>query len=271
MMLKTLRLSDPDAVVSYRAQGSGAPVVLIHGVGMQSAAFMPQIEALGRTNRVFAVDMPGHGGSDGLAKGSLLPAFVAWFHRVVVGLGLERFSLVGHSMGALIAVGYAHQHAENLSRVALLNGVFCRDRAARTAVEARAALIRSGKVDLQAPLDRWFDSAPGEIAARDKVSAWLRSVDPAGYATAYTAFALGDATYADRFSHIACPFLALTGDKDQNSTPAMSQEMAALVQDGHAVVIKGHRHMVSLTAAEEVNAHLRDWLARHPASERELQ
>ena len=70
MTLTTLRLSSPAGQVAYRDEGAGDPVVLIHGVGLQSAAWVPQIAALSRAYRVVAVDMPGHGGSAALPAGS---------------------------------------------------------------------------------------------------------------------------------------------------------------------------------------------------------
>ena len=59
MTLTTLRLSKSDQTVALRDQGVGAPLLLIHGVGMQSAAWWPQIDAFSKTHRVIAVDMAG--------------------------------------------------------------------------------------------------------------------------------------------------------------------------------------------------------------------
>ncbi|MFK7878657.1 alpha/beta fold hydrolase [Roseobacter sp.] len=268
MTLTTLRLSEVGQKVTYRARGSGEPLVLIHGVGMQSAAWEPQIEHFATSHLVIALDMPGHGGSDPLPAGSPLPAFVIWAKRVIRALGLGPVNLVGHSMGALIVGGLAATRQDLVTRAALLNGVFRRDPVAKAAVVARAAEIRAGKVDLETPLSRWFEK--DESQARALVATWLTAVDPSSYATAYAAFAEGDATYADQYSDIACPFVAITGDGDPNSTPAMAQKMASLAQSGCAVTIKGHRHMVNLTAADDVNAHLQDWL-KQPARPKELQ
>lgn len=270
MTLKTLQVSDPELAVAYRDSGNGEPLVLIHGVGMQSAAWEPQIAALSGTWRVIALDMPGHGGSDRLPEGSELPDFVTWCHAVVQELDLGPVNLAGHSMGALIAGGFAASFPDLVRRVALLNGVYRRDVASRRAVQARAREIRAGQIDLDTPLARWFGDTPAEIAAKAQVAAWLSKVDLSGYATAYTAFANGDATYGDQLPRIACPFLAMTGDGDPNSTPAMSAAMAGLAPRGTAVIIKGHRHMISLTAACEVNAHLFIWL-RQSATQKELQ
>ncbi|MEM9632493.1 MAG: alpha/beta hydrolase [Pseudomonadota bacterium] len=262
MTLKTLQLSEPFGEVAYRAAGEGMPLVLVHGVGMQSAAWEPQIAALSRSHHVVAVDMPGHGGSDPLPASASLPDFVAWLHAVLCALGTGPVSLAGHSMGALVCGGYAVTHPEMVTRLALLNGVFRRSEEARTAVIARAEQIQGGEIDLETPLARWFGDGNTDQSARTKVSDWLSSVDLAGYATAYSAFARGDATYADRFSSISCPVLALTGDGDRNSSPAMSEAMAEAAQNGQSLIIDGHRHMVNLTAPEQVNNALKDWLKK---------
>ncbi|MCK0141113.1 alpha/beta hydrolase [Aliiroseovarius sp. F20344] len=260
MMSTTLQLSKPYGEVTAQIAGSDDPVVLVHGVGMQSAAWGPQIEHLSSTHRVVAVDMPGHGGSDPLSKDAQLPDFVDWLKAVLRALDLGPVALAGHSMGALIASGLAITHPDLVTRVALLNGVHRRTDTARAAVIARADEIRGGGYDLETPLTRWFGQSAEDQAARAQVSNWLSDVDLDGYATAYNAFARGDATYADRMGEIMCPMLALTGDGDQNSTPEMAKAMAEEAVNGRSVVIEGHRHMVNLTAPTLVNAALSNWL-----------
>lgn len=260
MTLTTLRLSKSGRRVSFRDCGTGDVIVLLHGVGMQSAAWTPQIAALCCTHRVVALDLPGHGGSDPLPNESQLPDFVAWCGEVLQALNLGPVNLIGHSMGALIALGVAVSHPKMVRRLAVLNIVFRRDADARAAVIARAADIQAGHIDLDTPLARWFDAGTDDATARRDVASWLNDVDRQGYATAYTAFAQGDATYAADLSDIACPFLALTGDGDHNSTPAMAKTMAKRAQNGRSEVIVGHRHMANLTAPEQVNAHLLAWL-----------
>ena len=260
-MTSTTRPLSDGATLSYREAGQGAPVVLIHGVGLQSAAWGPQIDALSATHRVIALDMPGHGGSSPLAVDATLPDFVAWLARALDALELEAVSLAGHSMGALITLGFAAAHPDRVTRAALLNPVYRRSPEARAAVIARADEIRQGQIDLDTPLTRWFGDSSADQAARADVAAWLGAVDLDGYATAYGAFARGDTTYADRIGTIPCPLGAITGDGDPNSTPAMSWAIAAAAPRGRVLVIAGHRHMVNLTAPEAVNAALTDWLA----------
>ena len=263
MMSRTLHLSDGLSVRVIEA-GAGAPLVLIHGVGMRAEAWGPQIAALSESCRVIAVDMPGHGDSSPLPGDPRLPDYVAWAARVVEALGLGPVALAGHSMGSLIAAGLAIERPDLVSRVALLNAVHRRNATARVAVLARADEIAAGKGEIDGPLGRWFE--PQDVSIRAQVADWLRTAPQGGYAAAYRAFAEGDHVYSDRLAEIRCPLLVLTADGDPNSTPEMTRAMAAMAPLGHAVVIDGHRHMVNLTAPDRVSAELQHWLSRQGQS-----
>ncbi|MEM5345043.1 alpha/beta fold hydrolase [Paraburkholderia azotifigens] len=266
MTSTTLQLSN-NRVAHYLEQGAGEPLVLIHGVGMQAQAWYPQIDELSSGFRVISVDMPGHGDSTALNEDAGLQQFVAWAIEFIEALGVGPVNLAGHSMGSLIAAGVAVTRPELTKRVAVLNGVYRRTADARDAVLQRAAELRSGAIDIETPLKRWFNAEEAQQVAAQKVESWLKSVDIAGYATAYTAFAKGDEVYADGWHNIACPALVLTGSDDPNSTPEMARQMAAAAQNGFAVVIENERHMVNLTAPAEVNRALRAWLQTERVAE----
>lgn len=246
---------------TYFEAGRGDTLVLIHGVGMRLDAWAPQIAVLAETHRVIAVDMPGHGGSAKLPAGSTIEEFVAWFGHFLDDMEIERTNLAGHSMGAMISGGAVATFPERISRIAYLNGVHRRDPQAKEAVLARAAAIPVSGVDKEGPLRRWFGDDPNSRQARELTRGWLESVDPEGYAVAYGAFAGGDGIYADCWSTVTCPAMFLTGSGDPNSTPDMAKTMAGMATKGWVRIIEGHRHMVNLTAPDQVNALMADWLA----------
>lgn len=261
-MLKTLPRSKTRTGTAFVDLGKGdETTILIHGVGMRIEAWTPQLEQLSKAHRVVAVDLPGHGESALLDDAARLPDFVAWFDHFLGELDIGTANVVGHSMGALIASGIVATAPEKVRRVALLNGVYRRTDAAREAVKTRAKQIGSGRFDPFAPLARWFDAADTHSATYELVRDLLASVNPAGYATAYHAFAEGDAVYSDCWPAVRCPALFLTGSDDHNSTAAMADAMAAATPKGQAVVIQGHRHMVNLTAPEQVDHALQNWLS----------
>jgi pimeloyl-ACP methyl ester carboxylesterase len=262
MTSPTLPRSSTPGGTAYVDVGEGEPVVLIHGVGLRLEAWAPQIESLAATHRVIAVDLPGHGASSPIGRGSGLPAFVDWFVATLDDLGLDTVNLAGHSMGALIAGGCAATAPARVRRVALLSAVHRRDRSASSAVKARAAELVAGIVDPIAPLSRWFGAEAQASAPYQLVKSWLAAVDVEGYATAYAAFAEGDTLYADCWPGVTCPALFLTGALDPNSTPQMTLDLAAAAPQGEACIIAEHRHMVNMTAPDEVTAALRRWLTR---------
>lgn len=98
----------------------GNVVALIHGAAMNHLAFALQTRYLAHHGfAVLALDLPGCGRSEGEVADSV-PDYAVWLHRALDQLGVERASLVGHSMGALIALEAAGQRPERIEALALL-------------------------------------------------------------------------------------------------------------------------------------------------------
>ena len=259
MTLTTLHRFKQDKT-AYTQQGSGEPLVLLHGVGMKAEAWTPQIVEFSKHYHVIAPDMPGHGSSEHLEAHATIKDYVAWAISFIEGLNIGSVNLAGHSMGSLITLGVAATRPDLVKRIALLNGVNQRTDEARRAVIARANELGNGAIDVNTPINRWFDqSEANQIIAKD-IRDWLNNIDIKGYKAAYTAFATGDTEYSDKWNSITCPALILTGELDPNSTPQMAQEMAQKAQNGNAVIIENERHMVNLTAPVIVNKKLSEWL-----------
>ena len=115
---------------------------------------------------------------------------------------------------------------------------------------------------------RWFgDPVPSELADQaEVVRGLLRCVDPVGYARTYRLFAESDEAHKERLKDLAIPALFMTGELDPNSTPAMSRAMADAAPQARCDIVPGVRHMMSLTAPDEVNARLRAFGRRHRVS-----
>lgn len=233
--------------------GSGPSVLLIHGVGLRAEAWAPQIDALARRFRVTAVDLPGHGHSPLRGARADLGDYTE-----AVATALSRPTVViGHSMGAMIALDLAARRPEAVRAVGALNAVYRRPADAAEAVRARAAALDGQTAaDPEPTLRRWFGAASG--AERMACGKWLRATDPAGYRAAYRVFARADGPTDAALARMACPALFLTGAAEPNSTPAMSRAMATLSPRGHAQVVPGAAHMLPMThPAETVAALLR--------------
>ncbi len=231
--------------------GEGPSILLIHGVGLRAEAWGAQIDGLSRSCRVVAVDMPGHGSSAALPDTPDLADFTSALAPCLDGSTV----VIGHSFGAMIALDLAVTHPKQVVGVAALNAIYRRAPEAYAAVLARARSLDGITVaDPTPPLDRWF--GPGPSPERAACKDWLLGVDQAGYKAAYDVFAREDGPADHALSALPCPALFMTGAEEPNSTPHMSQAMAALSPNGRAVVIAGAAHMMPMTHAGEINAQL---------------
>ena len=246
---------------AYRESGTGEVVLLIHGVGMNADAWEPQIEELSRTHRVIALDMHGHGASDPPGTSVELNDYVLQAIRLLDELAIEQANIVGHSMGGLVAIGMGLGHPQHVLRLAALNAVYERPPEARSAVEARAKeILRSGNCrDIDLPIRRWLGDS--ETQLQHKVRSWLLSVEPDSYANAYRVFASGNRLFSGLLGLLPMPCLFATGSDDPNSTPQMSEMMAAATRRGRAVILPGQRHLMNLVDSVGTNRLLCNFLA----------
>jgi pimeloyl-ACP methyl ester carboxylesterase len=252
---------------AYRVSGSGEPLVLIHGVGMNASIWAPQIAEFERDHTVIAFDVLGHGDSAMPPENATLDDYVAQAAGLLRSLDVERATIVGHSMGALIAIGLAGSHPELVGRLVALNAVFDRTTAQRDAVMNRATSLgpEGALTDMHVTLGRWLGTAnPEPGPAADAILRCLASVDAHGYARAYRVFASSDRAHVDVLPHLDMPALYLTGELDANSSPAMSTRMAALTPGGVSESLDGERHMMAVVSPRKVNDAIRAFLDQSP-------
>jgi pimeloyl-ACP methyl ester carboxylesterase len=104
---------------------NGRPVLFLHGWLDNAASFAPLVALLPQSWNCVVLDLPGHGHSDHRPKGTayhLIDA-VADVLNAADALGWERFTLVGHSLGAGIASVLAGSFSERLDALALIEGI----------------------------------------------------------------------------------------------------------------------------------------------------
>jgi pimeloyl-ACP methyl ester carboxylesterase len=244
--------------------GSGKTLVLLHGVGMNKSVWAPEVHLLSDSFDVLVYDMWGHGESD-LPAGELsLTDYTNQLTELLSELKISHAFVAGHSMGGLIAIDFALSHSEMCLGMCALNAVFSRTPEQSAAVKTRAQDLADGNISMNISdaLERWFGPTGSHPHpdAEELAHKLLKSVNPAGYAAAYRVFASADKVHASTLHKISVPTLFFTGELDPNSTPAMSEAMAALVPNSQWAVLSGERHMMTLTAAPIVSDAIRDFI-----------
>jgi pimeloyl-ACP methyl ester carboxylesterase len=107
--------------IAYRQAGSGPALVLIHGITSSSATWERVMPQLARHFTVIAPDLVGHGESDKPRGDYSLGAHASTIRDLMVVLGHERASVVGHSLGGGIAMQFSYQFPERCERLALID------------------------------------------------------------------------------------------------------------------------------------------------------
>jgi pimeloyl-ACP methyl ester carboxylesterase len=108
--------------VSYRIGGTSGPVLLLlHGLLGSGASFGPALDELARTHRVLAPDLLGHGASEKPSGDYSLGSLATLVRDLLVVLGVESATVVGHSLGGGVAMQLAYQFPATVERLVLVD------------------------------------------------------------------------------------------------------------------------------------------------------
>lgn len=222
-------------------------VVLIHGLGVSSSYFVPAAECLATQFAIFAPDLPGHGLSESLSRAlnvqDLAEVALDWM-RVA---GLERASLVGHSMGCQIAVEMALRNPDRISRLVLIAPT--PDPRARNV----AAQLRRFLLDV-------FYERPSLtlIVLKDYVRMGTRFVSEF--------YAMLFHPMEKKLRDVTVPTLLARGENDPVVPQRWLEEAALLLGTDGVVVIPRWGHAVQYSAAPQLTRAIEPFLAAHLAS-----
>lgn len=184
-----------------------------------------------------------------------------------------RLSLVGHSMGARVAIEAYRLAPERIERIALLSTGVHPLRPGEPA--ARHELCELGRSEGVDPLiDRWLP--PMVAAGREHDEALMaplrtmcREVGVEAFCAQVEAL-LGRPDAQVVLPTTSCPTLVAVGAEDRWSPPSQHEEIAAAVPHARLQVIGGAGHMLPAEAPEQLNAVLAEWLASQPESKERL-
>jgi pimeloyl-ACP methyl ester carboxylesterase len=107
--------------VSYVEAGSGPVLLFIHGMAGSTENWREVVEPLARTHTVIVPDLPGHGDSEPGGGDYSLGALATGLRDLLVALGHDRATLVGHSLGGGIAMQFTYQFPEMVERLVLVS------------------------------------------------------------------------------------------------------------------------------------------------------
>ena len=270
-----IRLSLPHIEVAAHLYGpeDGQPVIALHG-WLDNAATFSRLAPLLEGVRIVALDLPGHGHSDHRPLGA---AYNIWDYahdvlQTAEQFGWKRFSLLGHSMGAIVSVLLAGAMPERVERLALIDGVIPFTGEAETAPQKLGESLQKllAVDDKRKPVYATFEQA---VAARMKgvgavsheaaerlAQRGLMPV-PGGYTWRTDARLMLPSSmrltraHALAFVHcVACPASLILAEQGLLNQPAMVELIQTLPFELHRLPGGHHLHLDNQLGAEAVAA-----------------
>jgi pimeloyl-ACP methyl ester carboxylesterase len=238
--------------------GTGPVVVLLHSFLMDASMYAPQVDAFGADYRLIAVDQRGHGDTP------VTGPFDYWDSArdvldLLDRLGVERAAFVGCSQGGFVAMRVALLDPQRVTALALMG----------TSAAAEDPAIATSYRQLAA---NWLEMGPIDPIVDMVAAICLGAMDATVWKAKWRARPLDTVEVlmnalvdrddiVARLAEIDAPALVLHGSADLAYPLERARELAEGLPKAEApIVIEGGAHFLSLTNADEVNAHLGPFL-----------
>ncbi|MEO1000918.1 MAG: 3-oxoadipate enol-lactonase [Pseudomonadota bacterium] len=238
--------------VAVTGPADGRPVVLANSLGTDFRVWDRLMARFPAAWRVLRFDKRGHGLSELPSTPWTMEDLVGDAEALMEEAGMTGALFVGLSIGGLIAQGLAHRRPDLVRAMVLM------DTAARIGNagmwEERIATIEAGGIAAlsDAVMERWFAHAfrtgrPGELAGW---RAMLERTPAAGYIGCSRAIMGAD--YTATTAQLRLPVLAMAGDEDGSTPPALVAETAALIDGSRFELIENAGHLPCVEAPDVV-------------------
>lgn len=241
--------------ISYRESGAGRALVLLHGIGSQSASWLNQLETL-QGYRLIAWDAPGYGASDFLPEPSPLPRhYGEALHSFLDRLLLKDVVIVGNSLGCLMATAYAAAHPERVRSMILLDPATGH---AGDESKQRERLKQFEELGPEGLAEKRSPTLVGKGSPREAVElmAWTqRRIRPPGYRQAVHCLTHGN--LAEDARKFPKKVLVACGSEDIVTPEASCKAVAAAFPRAEYRSLPGLGHVPHIEAPETVNALIR--------------
>ncbi len=273
--------------VSYAEAGAGTGekdrpvVVLVHGIASRAAQWEQVMQVLGESCHVIAPDLLGHGQSAKPRGDYSLGAHACGIRDLLAGLGHDRVSLVGHSLGGGVAMQFAYQFPERVERMALVDaGGLGKE----VSIFLRAATLPGAELVIPVLASSWVRKGAGRLG---QLLGKVNLSVPEGLAECLVGVgSMSDPGTRNAFLHTArgvldpagqrvdardrlylaadLPLFVIWGRRDAIIPVAHGEALARTVPNTTLEVFEQSGHFPHLTEPGRLARTLADWLVRTP-------
>ncbi|GAA0380216.1 alpha/beta fold hydrolase [Paenibacillus motobuensis] len=241
------------------------PLLLIHGMTATSLMWSANIAEWCRDYYVYCIDVPGDFGKSTLLKPlSSKEAAAKWLLELTQGLHLEKFHLLGHSMGGFISLNFAVVHSERVRSLTLLApaGSF-----APLSRMFYLHMFPAVMFKTQWLIDRAFTWCMSKQNTLDLLPSSYRALMSASYKNCFPRLGLLPSVFmATELSQCSFPTLFVVGEDEviyRHSIPEV-QAKALMIPDITLAIVPKAGHLLSVEQKQQINELVIEFLSRHP-------
>ena len=224
-------------------------LVFVHGAGLDHSPFGLQSRYFGYHGRnVLALDLPGHGRSEGPPL-STIAAMADWIFGVLDAQGVTSAGIVGHSMGALIALDAASRQPERVQRIACIGVGY--------PMKVSEAFLEAARKNEQAAFDMetiWGHAPQVPFGGNPNPGMWMYGDTLARLARLAPGVLYNDLKacddYASDFAGVKCPVLFILGKRDVMTPPRAATALTQKLSNAKVEVVELSGHSLMAEAPD---------------------
>jgi pimeloyl-ACP methyl ester carboxylesterase len=226
-----------------------ATMVFVHGAGLDHSWFGLQSRYFAYHGRnVLALDLPGHGRSEGPPLPSVAE-MADWVFKALEQVSLSRCSVVGHSMGALVALECANRRPQQVERVALIGVAY--------PMKVSEAFLDAARRNDHTAYDMetiWGHAAQVPLSGNPNPGMWMYGDTLARLRRLSPGVLYNDLKacndYASDFANVRCPVLLVLGKRDVMTPPRSAAVLLEKIPTARREVIEPSGHSLMAEAPD---------------------
>ncbi len=254
--------------LAVHVEGSGPPVVFLHGIGGNRSNWQRQVAELSPSFTCFAWDARGYGGSDDYGGPLDFAAFGDDMARLLDHFDIPRAHFVGLSMGARILMDFAPRYLDRVATLTLCDCFYGFANALsaekqREYIELRERPLLEGKTfaDLAPRLVASLVSEHCPPAIRQELHDSILQLRVESYLKTLRASTTFD--QKDTLHLLDMPVQLIFGSEDLLTPPALGDELLTMLADARLAILDGAGHLSNLEAPAAFNDVLLSFLTKH--------
>ena len=243
----------------YNLGAKGIPTIFIHGVGLNTEMWSKQKNLL--SSKTLLYDLINHGKTEKHLKTIKYIDFNLQLKNLIDFFDLKKINIVGFSIGSIIALNFSTKFNYLINKLVLISTVYNRSKLEQKSVISRYRLANNGKNISELAIKRWFTD--GYIKKNPRVcKKFLKILNQnkiEKFLPSYKLFANTKKNLFN-FDQFKTPTMIITGEKDMNSTPAMSLNLNKKIKNSKLLIIPKGKHMAYHENSVSINPQIKKFL-----------